>query len=178
MQEVYDKRVLHRLVGVPPKATVVQDVSRLNDTARSNGSGSSAVQSAWEPTDRPRESDGRGISQNPSDVAKGQTQDPEVIDVDADVEESRYGIPQRKRRKPSGTPIEFTTDSDEESEDEVVLLESNEVRGGRSDETEGRTEGGTESEVGNRGLGQKRVRINRKREFWASKSGTVTGPGK
>lgn len=178
MQEVYDKRVLHRLVGVPPpKATVVQDVSRLNSTTRSNGSGASAVQSAWEPTDRSRESDGRGVSQKPSDAAKGQTRDQEIIDVDADVEESRYGIPPRKRRQPSGTPIEFTTDSDEDSEDEVVVLESNEARDGRGDGAEGRTEGG-ESEVGSRGLGQGRVKINRKREFWASKSGTVTGPGK
>ena len=177
MQEVYDKRVLHRLVGVPPRATVVQDVS-LNSAARSNGSGASAVQSAWEPTDRPRDSDGRGVSQKPGDVAKGQTQEQEIIDVDADVEESRYGIPPRKRRQPSGTPIEFTTDSDEDSEDEVVLLESNVARGGRGDGAEGRTEGGTESEVGSRGPGQGRVKINRKREFWASKSGTVTGPGK
>jgi non-canonical poly(A) RNA polymerase PAPD5/7 len=175
VQEVYDKKVLHRLVGVPPSATVVQDVSRLNSTARSNGSGASAVRSAWEPTDRSRESDGRGVSQKPGDVARGQTQDQEIIDVDADVEESRYGIPPRKRRQPSGTPIEFTTDSDEDSEDEVVVLECNEARG---DGVEGRTEGVTEGEVGSRGLGQGRVKINRKREFWASKSGTVTGPGK
>jgi non-canonical poly(A) RNA polymerase PAPD5/7 len=175
VQEVYDKKVLHRLVGVPPRAAVVQDVSRLNNTARSNGSGASAVQSAWEPTDRSRESDGRGVSQNPGDVAKGQTQDQEIIDVDADVEESRYGIPPRKRRQPSGSPIEFTTDEDEDSEDEVVVLDCSEARG---DEVEGGTEGGSEREVGSRGLGQGRVKINRKREFWASKSGTVTGPGK
>lgn len=165
VQEVYDKRVLHRLVGVAPRTTVVQDVSHLNGTARSNGSGASAVQSAWEPTDRPRESDGGGVSRKPDSAAKGQTR--EIIDVDADVEESRYGIPPRKRRKMSETPIVFTTDSDEASEDEVVVSECNETRGECGDGVEI----GTEVEVG-RGLGQGRVKINRKRDFWASKSGT------
>lgn len=141
------------------------DVSPLNGTGRSNGSGASAVQSAWEPTDRSRESDGGRVSRKPESAATGQTQ--EIIDVDADVEESRYGIPPRKRRKTgqlSETPIEFTTDSDEASDDEVVVLECNEAR------VEMGTEGGTKRES--------RVKINRKREFWASKSGTVTGPGK
>jgi len=178
VQEVYDKRVLHRLVGVPPRASVVQDVSRLNGNARSNGSGASAVQSAWEPTDRSRESDGGGVNQKPDSAAKGQTRDQEIIDVDADVEESRYEIPPRKRRRLSEAPIEFTTDSDEGSEDEVEVLECNEGRGGCGDGVAARAEGGTESEVGSRGLGLGRVKINRKREFWASKSGTVTGPEK
>ncbi len=75
----------------------------------------------------------------------------------------------------SKTPIEFTTDSDDASEDEVVVLECNEARGECGDEVEMGTEGGTETEVGSRGG---RVKINRKRAFWASKSGTVTGPGK
>ncbi|KAH9079320.1 hypothetical protein EDB83DRAFT_2540005 [Lactarius deliciosus] len=111
VQEVYDKRVLHRLVGVTPRATVVQDVPRLNV-------GASAVQSAWEPTDRSRESDGGGVGRKPDSAAKEQTR--EIIDVDADIEESRYGIPPRKRQKMgqrSETPIEFTTDSDEEASD-------------------------------------------------------------
>lgn len=177
MQDVYDKRVLHRLVGAPPKATDVQDVSRLNGTARSNGSGASAVRSAWEPTDRSHESDGGDVSQKTESAAKRQTRDREIIDVDADVEESRYGIPPWRRRQLSKTPIEFTTDSDEESEDEVVVLECNEAKAGCGDGVEARTEGGTETGVG-RGVGQGRVKINRKRDFWASKSGTVTGPGK
>ncbi|KAH9043330.1 hypothetical protein EDB85DRAFT_2218083 [Lactarius pseudohatsudake] len=174
VQEVYDKRVLHRLVGVPPRATVAQHVPRLNGTARPNGSGASAVQSAWEPTDRSRESDGGGVGQKPDSAAKGQTR--EIIDVDADVEENRYGIPPRKRQKTgqrSETPIEFTTDSDEEaSEDEIVVLECDSTREEDGDGVEMGTEGGTESGRGGR------VKINRKRAFWASKSGTVTGPGK
>ncbi|KAH9001363.1 hypothetical protein EDB92DRAFT_1826239 [Lactarius akahatsu] len=173
VQEVYDKRVLHRLVGITPRATVVQDVPRLNGTARPNGGGASAVQSAWEPTDRSRESDGGGVGRKPDSAAKGQTR--EIIDVDADEEESRYGIPPRKRQKMgqrSETPIEFTTDSDEEaSENEVMVLECNETREDGGDGVEMGTEG-TESGRGGR------VKINRKRAFWASKSGTVTGPGK
>ena len=157
--------MLHRLVGVPPRA--IEDASRLNGTARSNGSGASAVQSAWEPTDRSRESDGGGVSRKREPGAKGQSR--EIIDVDADVEESRYGIPPRKRRKLSETPIEFTTDSDEGSDDEVEVLECSESRGECGDIG---TEGGTKTEVGSR------VKINRKREFWASKSGTATGSGK
>ncbi|KAI9446546.1 hypothetical protein H4582DRAFT_1906504 [Lactarius indigo] len=172
VQEVYDKRVLHRLVGVPPRTTVVQDVLRPNGTAQSNGNGASAIQSAWEPMNRSRESDGDGVGRKPDSAAKGQAR--EIIDVDADVEESRYGIPPRKRQKMgqrSETPIEFTTDSDEEaSDEEVVVLECNETRDESGDGVEMGTEGGTE-----RGG---RVKINRKRAFWASKSGTVTGPGK
>ncbi len=175
MKEVYDKRVLHRLVGISPKAMVVQDVSRLKDTAGSNGCGASAVQSAWEPTDRSRETDGGGVGWKPDSAAKGQSH--EIIDVDADVEESRYGIPLKKRRKigqPCEAPI-ILTDAEEGSEDEVVVLDEwgNGVEMG--------TEGGSEVEVGvvgsgRGGQGQGRVKINRKREFWASKSGTLRCP--
>ena len=145
----------------------MEEVSRLNGTTPSNGSGASAA------SDRSRESDG-GVSRKPESAAKGQTR--EIIDVDADVEEGRYGIPSRKRRKTgqlSETPIEFTTDSDEASEDEVVVLECNETRGERGDGDEMGTGGGPKR--------QSRVKINRKREFWASKSGTAVtgaGPGK
>jgi hypothetical protein len=86
----------------------------------------------------------------------------EVIDVDAD--ESRYKIMRKKRRKMNeviDAETVFTTD--EGSEGEVIVVESSE-EGGSDGEEEGEVKTG-------------RVKINRKRAFWASKAGTVAGLG-
>lgn len=160
MQEVYDKKVLHRLVGVPPK-TVKQDDPQLSGIVHLKGGGASIVQSAWEPAERSPETDDEGHTRKRK--SSTMTLSREVIDVDAD--ESRYDIPLRKRRKmkeviDAGTI--FTTD--EGSEGEVIVV-------GSSEEGEG-SDGG-EEEDGKRG----RVKINRKRAFWASKAGTAAGLG-
>jgi non-canonical poly(A) RNA polymerase PAPD5/7 len=156
VQEVYDKGVLHRLVGVQPKATVTQDTPHLNGIVRSNGGGVIAVQTAWEPTERSQEAEDEEPARKPEPSAKAWSQ--EVIDVDAEEEESRYGIPRKRRRKINevmdAAETIFTTD-DGSGDSDVIIVESSEEE-----------EDGTKTSMG--GL----VRINRKRAFWASKGGT------
>lgn len=153
MQDVYDKEVLHRLVGVPLKAAGMQIDPQLSDIVHSNGGGVSAVQSVWERGQRSQETDHGGHSRK-----RDSSTTREVIDVDADEEEGRYGIARRKRRKTEVIDAEtvFTTDSG--SGGEVIIIGSSE----ESDE-----EGEEEGKKG----GQ--VKINRKRAFWASKAGTA-----
>jgi len=111
VQEVYDKGVLHRLAGVAPRATVAPDVSHLSGTARSQGDGASIVESAWEPTERSRESDDEGHGERPGSITKARSL--EVIDVDAEEEESRYDIPRKKRRISKDEVIVIGSDSEE-----------------------------------------------------------------
>ena len=124
---------------------MTQDDPHLKDTARSQGDGASIVQSAWEPTERSRESGDEGESGEPGSITK--TRSREVIYIDADEEESRYDIPRKKRRRSKeGIEAEamFTGD-----EGEVIVIESESDEGGQ-------------------------VKIKRKRAFWASKAGTAT----
>jgi non-canonical poly(A) RNA polymerase PAPD5/7 len=167
VQEVYDKKVLHRLVGISPKATVVQEAPQLNGVVRSNGS---IVQSAWEPTERPQETDDEGRARKSALSTKARPR--EVIDVDANDDESRYDITHKRRRKMNeiiDAKTVFTTD--EESEGDAVIEVSED--GGSLAEEEAKygyvEEMGIEEEKKG---GQ--VKINRKRAFWAAKSGTGT----
>lgn len=165
MQDVYDKRVLHRLVGVPPKATVVQDVPQLNGVGRSNGS---IVQSAWEPTERPQEIDDDGHARKPGLPTKKRSQ--EVIDVDAEDDESRYEIPRKRGRKINeviDAKAVFTTDEESEG-DEVIEVESSEEGGSLAKEEGEYVFVGDDDEEKKGG----KVKINRKRAFWAAKAGT------
>lgn len=152
MQEIYDKKVIHRLLGVQPKTTVLQGDPQLSGIVHSKGGGASIVQSAWEAAERCQDTEDEGHAQKrrPSSTVLPQ----EVIDVDADEEESRYDFTRRKRRRRDEIDIEtvFTTDSGSEGE------------GWRKKGEEERGE-------------QVPVKINRKREFWASKAGTVAGLG-
>ena len=171
MQELYDKKVLHRLAGVSPRATIVQDVPQLNGVARSNRG---IVQSAWEPTERSQETDDKeGNAWKPGSTTKKRLR--EVIDVDADDEESRYGIPRKKRQKISeviDAETIFTTDEGSEG-NEVIVIESTETEeGGSLAEEEAEYE-----HIGERGIEEEKkggqvVKINRKRAFWAAKAGT------
>lgn len=143
MQEVYDKKVIHRLVGVQPKATVMQDDPQLSGIVHSKGGGASIVQSVREPAERceDTEEEGHARTRRSSTTVLSR----EVIDVDAEEEESRYEITGRKGRRTReviDADTVFTTD--EESEDEGVKRKG----------------------------GQVPVKINRKRAFWASKAGT------
>jgi len=142
VQEVYDKKVLHQLVGVQPKATVTQDEPQLSDIVHSKGGGASVVQSVWEPAERSQETDDEGH-------ARRTVLPREVIEVDGD-EESRYEITRRKRRRTK----------------EVIDAETIFTADEGSEEDEERERGG-----------QLPVRINRRREFWASKAGTGAGLG-
>lgn len=166
MQELYDKRVLHRLAGVSPRATVVQDVPQLNGAAPSN---EGIVQSAWEPTEISQETDDEGNARKPGSTTKKRPR--EVIDVDADDEESRYGILHKTRRKISeviDAVTIFTTD--EGSEGDGVIVVDSTSEGGSLAEEEAEYEHVGEGIEGEKKGG--RVRINRKRAFWAAKAGT------
>jgi non-canonical poly(A) RNA polymerase PAPD5/7 len=162
VQEVYDKGVLHRLVGVQPKTTVTQGTPHLNGIVRSNGGGVIAVQTAWEPTERSQEAEDEEPALKPEPSAKAWSQ--EVIDVDTEEEESRYGIPRKGQRKINevmdAAETIFTTD-DGSGDSDVIIVESS--------EEEEEEEDGTKTSMG--GL----VRIDRKRAFWASKGGTGAG---
>lgn len=162
MQDVYDKKVLHRLAGVPSRTTVTQDASHTNGIVHSNGGGASIVQTAWEPK-RSHETDDDEHGRRPESSTKVLSQ--EVIDMDADEEESRYGIPRKLRRRINevvDAEMIFTTDSGSESSEVIVI--------GTSEEGEVVEEGERRGKETGKGL---RVKINRKRAFWASKAGTA-----
>ncbi|KAI0306661.1 hypothetical protein B0F90DRAFT_1808312 [Multifurca ochricompacta] len=163
VQEVYDKKVLHRLVGVSPRATVVQDVRHLKNATRRKRGDAFGVQTAWESRDRSRNSDGEGPTLATGSTMTLKDRSGEIIDVDA--ETSRYGIRPRKRRRISPAideKIIFTTDEGSE-EEEILVVGSSEEGIVEFDHTESA-----------RGRGSGRVKINRKRAFWASK-GRVEG---
>ncbi len=145
MQEVYDKKVIHRLVGVQPKTTAMQDDPQLSGIVHSKGGGASIVQSVWEPAERCQDSEDEGHARKRLSSTAGLSR--EVIDVDAEEEESRYEITGRKRRRTK----------------EVIDVETIFTTDGESGEEE-------------RG-GQVPIKINRKRDFWASKAGTGAGLG-
>ena len=150
MQDVYDKKVLHRIVGVPLKATVPQEDPQLRDAVHSKGGSASIVQSVWEPAERSQEAEEGEHSRKRGSSTT--TLSREVIDIEADEEESRYEIVRKKRRRTKeviDAETVFTTD--EGSEGDVIVIESSE-------------------EEERKGGGQ--VKINRKRAFWASKAGT------
>lgn len=148
MQEVYDKKVIHRLVGVQPKTTVMQDNPQLSGIVHPKGGGASIVQSVWEPAERYEDTEDEGHARKGRSSTTVLSR--EVIDVDADEEESRYEIMGRKEgRTRDGIDPETIFTTDEGSDDE---------EGGRSKGGQG---------------GQVPVKINRKRAFWASKAGTT-----
>ena len=125
MQEVYDKKVVHRLVGVQPKT--MQD-----DDVRSKGGGASIVQTVWEPAERSQDSEDEGHTRkgrsSRTDLSR------EVIDVDAYEEESRYEITGRKRRRTKeeiDAETIFTTDegsNGDEERGEVAPIKINRKR--------------------------------------------------
>ena len=129
----------------------MQGDPQLSNIVHSKGGGAYIVQSAWEAAERCQdtEDEGHAWKRRPSTTVLPR----EVIDVDAD-EESRYDFTRRKRQRREEIDVEtvFTTDSGSEGE------------GGRKQGEEERGE-------------QVPVKINRKREFWASKAGTVAGLG-
>ncbi|TFY55297.1 hypothetical protein EVJ58_g8335 [Rhodofomes roseus] len=104
VQDVFDRRVLHRMLGITPRADVVPEVPQAASNGKSNAKHKASVQTAWEEADIAPASD------------KSAAEDEE--------EESRYRIddrrePPRKRRRlgrESAIHTVFTTD-DEDAED-------------------------------------------------------------
>lgn len=131
MKEVYDKKVVHRLVGVQPKTAVMQDDgSQLSGIVHSKGGGASIVQTIWEPAERSQDSEDEGQSRKGRSSRTGLSR--EIIDVDAYEEESRYEITGRKRRRMrEEVDVEtiFTTDEGSNGEDrEVAPIKINRKR--------------------------------------------------
>jgi non-canonical poly(A) RNA polymerase PAPD5/7 len=130
VREVYDKKVVHRLVGVQPKTTVMQgDGPQLNGIGYSKGDGASIVQTVWEPAERNQESEDDGVARKGRSSRRELPR--EVIDVDAYEEESRYEITGRKRRR-TKEEVEtiFTTDESngEDERGEVAPIKINRKR--------------------------------------------------
>ncbi|KAI0080501.1 hypothetical protein K474DRAFT_1615191 [Panus rudis PR-1116 ss-1] len=118
VQEIYDSRVLHRLLGVEPRVPVTLDVKEPNGRDRASGSSGKAaaesVEIAW------RTSSGEDLSDR-EDVPRREEEDKD---------ESRYGIanvrvpkgqPPLKRRRmgrPSDAHTVYTSDASDEDERE------------------------------------------------------------
>ena len=110
MQELYDSKVLHRMLGIDPTAEVrlMSSGPSMTGTNRIRAAKQS-VQSAWEHADAD------------SDATHRRDAEPEV---DVEVEESRYGIDKRQppsKRRRVGAEIDmhtvYTTDDDESEDD-------------------------------------------------------------
>ncbi|TFY80031.1 hypothetical protein EWM64_g3977 [Hericium alpestre] len=192
IQEIYDKRVLHRLLGVSPKATVVHDRSSANgsSTSRKNGASASGVQSVWEKADGLRE--GRSLFglQSPSPPSRKH----DIIDVDAldSEEESRYAMPPKKRQRVGNsrdTHTVFTTDEEDTDDDKPDIYihtigDDDDDSLAEEEEEYARADSGSESgevEAAD-GLKRREVKTNgasvtdKKRAYWASKGIAPASP--
>ncbi|TFY59950.1 hypothetical protein EVG20_g7606 [Dentipellis fragilis] len=189
VQEVYDKRTLHNILGVAPKALVVDDRPATNGaSSEANGAARSSVKRAWEKADKEEDVD----YERQRDKQKKARAEPEVIDVDAEEgEESRYGIPPKKRRrlgKPQDAHTVFTTDDEDEDDandrkDDIVIhtLSDSDDSLAREEKEYAVVDSGSESgevkvKVSSNGKTSP-VKINRKRAYWASKAMAPGSPG-
>ena len=112
MQELYDQRILHSILGVQPLPTVVKHIESDNKIIRSPSSKRQAVDDAWEEFRRNRE---YAYDESPSSSRQHHR-------VANDIDEGgRYDIgrqPSKKRRKTGREiddhPVIFVDDDDEE----------------------------------------------------------------
>lgn len=210
VQELYDKKTLHRLLNVQPRAGVVlHDLSNEPETSRTPvASSSQTVEPAPKDKDdthgKKRKREDEPVPTRTHSVAKKQEVAVEDDDdkmeekddaEDEEEEESRYGIPPKKRRR---TAISqdvhdvFTSDEDgsddgsddedESSEDEAMLVvhTGEDERRGEAESDSGSTsdslaEEEMQYEKRTAGTGKAPVKINRKREYWASKGVAEAG---
>ena len=174
VQEVYDRRTLHRILNVDSRSSVVIDL--IGEPAQVNGSGangSSSVQAAWKARDH---SDDESHQPLPF---PSQPHPREVIDVD---EESRYEIPPKKRRRLDMTAdahTMFTTDDDgegdeddgvvihtiEDDTDDSIEYEEAEYALLSDESEEGEVRSGSKAKFAN-GLSEAR---DKRRAYWAAK---------
>lgn len=185
MQELYDSRTLHRIVGVPAKAhhTTPSNGTSTNGTDKpakhksksskhkSKSKESKSVSSAWEEADMELASD---------DDHPRQRDDGEVEE-----EEGRYGIEKRhrtssRRRKTGASTVMFITDDDESDVSEVKVSKKapvdvpiTEFVNEREDEDE-REEGeyvsGGEDAGDGKLASEKGESAERRRSYWLSKA--------
>lgn len=129
----------------------MQDDRQLSGVVQRKGGGASIVQSVWEPAERCEDTEDGEPARKRQSSSSRTVLSREVIDVDADEEESRYEITGRKGRRREVIDVDTTFTTDSGSED---------------------GEGVKRSEGGEQGVPAP-VKINRKRAFWASKAGTA-----
>lgn len=205
VQELYEKRTLHRLLNVQPRAGVV--LHDLSDEPESSGiplaSSSQTVEPAPKDKDdthgkkRKRE-DEPGPTRRHSVAKKQAVVDEEEEDEmegkddaeDEDEEESRYGIPPKKKRRMAisqdvhdvFTSDEDGSDDDDEDEDEAMLVvhTGEDERPGEAESDSGSTsdslaEEEMQYEKRTAEAGKGPVKINRKRAYWASKGVAEAG---
>ncbi|KAI0062346.1 hypothetical protein BV25DRAFT_677156 [Artomyces pyxidatus] len=181
--ELYDKRILHRMLGIAPKAPIVNDNPNANgSSSRIKGSGASSVKSVWEAAER-SDDDHHPASPKPKSRARAREDDKEGDD------ESRYAIPKKRRRLHSATEAHtvFTTDDDEASDGAELVIHTVEDSDDGSLEKEAEeydvlSSGSESGEVVKVTGREKRksggpVKIDRKRAFWAAKGGRGGTPG-
>ncbi|VDB82658.1 unnamed protein product [Peniophora sp. CBMAI 1063] len=169
--DIYNKRILHRLLNVQPRAIIIEDSPEpepvVQHFPRTNGAAhaSTSVKAAWKAA---------GESDEEHDVSRVSTSKSvaqEVIDVSSDSEEeSRYEIPgPPSKRLRLGTSADahtvFTADEDEDgqvssgSDDEEfkqLVQEEGEYTDAETSESDG----------------EANVKRRNKRAYWAAKAAT------
>ncbi|KAI0053976.1 hypothetical protein FA95DRAFT_1529800 [Auriscalpium vulgare] len=180
VQELYDKRVLHRFLGVPQKdsETRTRAGKAVGKNAPINVSAMKSVIELEDDSDLERPAKKNSNSRQH-----------EVIDVDSgDEEESRYTIPPKRRRTGDASDARtvYTTDDDDDyaSDRDVILHTLDNLTGYDDDEAEveGRSSGSEAGEVketakpGEKLKNGGPVKIDRKRAFWAAKGGRSRTP--
>ena len=162
MQELYDQRILHSIVGVKPLPTVVKHVESDEKTSQSPSSKRQAVEDAWEENRRNRE--------YAYDESSSSSRQHHRVANDGE-EGGRYDIgrqPPKKRRRTGRAidnhPVIFIDDDDEE------------VRHGfRDDDSEdGEYDDRHESDFNYHKSYRDNSRDDRGRSYWLSKG---IGPG-
>ena len=178
MQELYDQRVLHTIVGVKPLPTVVKHVEVESDrkkTIQSPSSKRQAVDDAWEEMRRNREYP----YDESSSSSRQQHHHHRVAANDVD-EGGRYDIgrpPAKKRRKTGRAidnhPVVFVDDDDEEEEERHGYYDDEEYYYSADDDDDRRRE----SNFDNHNSYPENPRNDRRRSYhWLSK-GIQVGPG-
>lgn len=167
VQEVYDKRVLHRMLGVTPQSSLLQRLAPSEHPGRSRAEGQASVRSAWEEADMDLGSeDGRAEEDDEDDESR--------YDIDA-----RRQPPKKRRRtgRLSDVHTVFTTD-DDDVDDDLLRVHGLDDDGLSEEEREydlsalgdGGAGGDGESD-GKSGLRE------RKRSYWLSKALAMNGSG-
>ncbi|KAH9931703.1 uncharacterized protein BXZ73DRAFT_90121 [Epithele typhae] len=161
VQEVYDRQVLHRILGVTPKVRVtLTDAIKPSAKTNSRTAEAQSVESAWGEADMDVSSDSDSSS----------------LSDEGEEEESRYEIKSRrppKKRRRTGTrtndaqPAVYTTDDDDEARSPELLVSYR--RAGDADGVSDEEEVYNISNLDAEGKGGTRAEAANRRSYWLSK---------
>lgn len=156
MQEIYDKKTLHTLLGRKPQPSVVNGAGSKNDpkgngNLPSSSSGAKSVQSAWKEADPGSDHDDGHHSRRRSRHTNGE-----------DEEEGRYDIsrqqPPLKRRKIGKVQDAHTVFTTDDEEDELI-----------GDDTAGEEEHYTSDGALEKLASRDPEKVDKRRSYWLSK---------